>query len=296
MPISEQKSNAEASISPFDDILDIPKETLGNIDSFKNRYLGATLKLLYTKHPELRDDIDEELKNAISNRKNDKVQHLIEEADFPLYPNHYRLDDFDPSCLKEEERTTYNDLIKLDFMTSDCPNVTLYGPEIYGSEKLASGLGDALCKQLYTVSYIKYSSLIGMLGVHTVNSTMNKLYDKLIKQDCLIIQDFAGEAVVDRDLLSELYTFLDTRVSNHRNSFSKAIKGGIGHFKPSATIVTSCRKYEEWYEVFDCDYQKATSIISFFHGYGCKLTIDEFRPKEEEKPSEATSSPIPSES
>ncbi len=288
MPISEQKQNAQPSISQFADILSIPQETIESIDSFKNRYLGSVIKLLYAKHPELREYIDEELKAAVSNRKNDKVQRLIEEADFPLYPNHYRLDDFDPSCLKEDERKTYNDLIKLEFMRSDCPNITLYGPEIYGSEKLASGLGDALCRELYNVSYIKFSHLRAMLEIHTTNTSANSLYEKLLKRDCLIIQDFAGEDILDRDLLSELYIFLETRISNHRNSFSKAIKGGIGHFKPSATIVTTCRNIEGWYKAFDCDYDKATSIISFFHGYGCILAIDEFKPKET---NEITSAP-----
>ena len=288
MPILEQKPNAKPCASLFEDILQIPEETLANIDTFKDRYLGATLKTLYAKHPELREDIDAELENAISNRKNDKVQRLIEDANLPLYPNHYKLSDFDPSCLKEEERKTYNELITLDFMTSDCPNVTLYGPRTFGAEEIASGLGDALCNRLYTVSYIKYDYLIEMLKSHTVNTSMNKLYDKLLKQDCLIIERFTGQDIADRDLLSVLCTFLDTRISNHRNSFSKAIKSGIGHFKPSATIVTTGRDYDEWYTTFDCDYENATSIIALFHGYGCKLEVDSG--KAQENPTEPSSS------
>lgn len=282
MPISEEPTAASASTSPFPDILTIPDETLKNIDYFNNRYLGYVLKTVYALHPEIRDEIERELEKAVSNKKHDKVQRLIEDAGFPLYPNHYKLDDFNSTCLSDEDKKQLDDLKTLAFITSDCPNITIKGPQHFGSEKLASGLGDALCSKLYSVQYIKFNHLLSLLSTHSMNSKSNSEYEKLQKKDCLIIEDFAGEAIVDRDLLSVLYTFLDTRITSHRNAFSYSRSKGSPSFKPSATIITTCRDYREWGSFFDSDINKAASLISLFYGYGCIINVDEA--KEEEKP------------
>lgn len=272
MPTSQDNSTFT---SLHKEILEIPEETLKNIDSFNNRYLGYILKSLYATHPEMQEVIDSELNKAISNKKHDKVQRLIEEADFPLYPNHFKLDDFDSSCLSDEDKKQLEELKALSFINSDCPNITLKGPQHFGSEKLASGLGDMLCNKLYSVRYIKFSQLLAILSTHRTNASSNSEYEKLQKKDCLIIEDFAGEAVEDRDLLSAIYTFLETRVTSHRNSFSYARSRNNGRFKPSATIITTCRDYREWASFFDCDVNKTSSLIALFYGYGWLLNVDE---------------------
>lgn len=275
MTTLETTREISTSTSLHEEILQIPEETLKNIDSFNNRYLGYILKSVYATHPEMQEIIDAELNKAISNKNHDKAQRLIEEAGFPLYPNHHKLDDFNSLCLSDEDKMQLEELKTLSFINSDCPNITLKGPQHFGSEKLASGLGDMLCNKLYSVRYIKFGHLLTLLSTHTTNPSSNSEYEKLQKKDCLIIEDFAGESIVDRDLLAVLYTFLETRITSHRNSFSYAHSRNNGRFKPSATIITTCRDYQEWASFFDCDVNKAASLIALFYGYGCLLNVDE---------------------
>lgn len=271
---SQNQDSVLSMMSLYEQILQIPNETLKNIDSFRNKYLGNILKTIYATYPETRDMILSELNKAIANKSHDKAQQLIDEASFPLYPNQPKLDDFDPSCLNEIDRTLFQDLKTFNFFTSDKPNLTLFGPQHFGCEKLASGFGDALCRRLHRVFYITFHHLISLLQTHGIKTDKNNEYEELQKKECLIIEDFAGESIHDKDLLSELYIFLDGRISAHRKSFSETY-GKNQKMKPRVTIITTCRAYEEWYNFFDCDQGKASSLIALFHGYGDILYVDE---------------------
>ena len=256
-------------------LLQIPDETLKNIDFFGNRYLGFILKAIFASYPDTQNFINIELTKAIANRNHDKAQRLIDEANLPFYPKCAKLDDFDTSCLNEQDLEQFQQLKTLDFLYSDCPNITILGPQNFGCEKLAYGFGDAVCHKLHSVYYIKFQHLISMLISHGHKTVKNNEYDRLMKKDCLIIEDFAGTPIHDRDLLAELYSFLDARITAHRESFSAAKNKQQSMQKPSATIITTCRAYEEWYSFFDCDKMKAVSLASLFHGYGSILYVDE---------------------
>ena len=256
-------------------LLQIPDKTLKNIDFFGNRYLGFILKTVYASYPDTQSTIDAELVEAIENKQRDKAQSLIDEANLPLYPNHAKLEDFNPTCLNEQDQELFQRLKTLDFMFSDCPNITLLGPQNFGAEKLASGFGDAICHKLHSVYYTKFQHLISMLITHGSKTARNNEYDKLMKKDCLIIEDFAGIPIHDRDLLAELYSFLDARISSHLKLFNAAKGKKQPMNKACITIITTCRAYEEWYSFFDCDKMKAVSLATLFHGYGEILSVDE---------------------
>ena len=263
-------------------LLQIPDATLKSIDSFGSRYLGFILKTIYASYPDTQSFIDGELQKAISNRKHDKAQSLLDDANLPLYPNHAKLEDFDPSCLNEQDQELFQQLKTLDFMFSDCPNITLLGPQNFGSEKLASGFGDSICHKLHSVYYIKFPHLVSILITHGSKTTKNSEYDKLTKKECLIIEDFAGTPIHDRDLLAELYIFLEARTSSHREAFSAAKAKNQPMKKTCITMITTCRAYEEWYSFFDCDKMKAVSLATLFHGYGNILFVDEANKTEEQ--------------
>ena len=94
------------------------------------------------------------------NKTNDDINDLLASANLPLYPEHYRLSDFNTSCLSEEDQEKYEELSKLSFLHSeDKPNVLLYGLPDLGREKVASTLGDACCREQKSVFYITYDDL-----------------------------------------------------------------------------------------------------------------------------------------
>ena len=101
-----------------------------------------------------------------------------------------------------------------------------------------------------------------------------KQYQDLLNKECLIIEDFAGTTIHDRDLLSALYIFLETRVQTHRKSVFEAKQKPNAKVKFRITIITTCRAYEEWIDFFECDKMKAASIATLFYGFGEILYVD----------------------
>lgn len=76
-----------------------------------------------------------------------------------------------------------------------------------------------------------------------------------------------------------LESLLYTRIKAHSEAYVGANRNH-SRIKPRATIIATCRSYEEWYQVFDCNQSVAISIISLFHEYG--IYIDETNePKQE---------------
>lgn len=118
-------------------------------------------------YPDLNKDIKECIKKTYDNQENDDINKLISSAHFPGYPEHYRLSDFDPSCLSEKDQKEYEELSKLSFLKSKKrPNVLLYGLPGQGREKLAIELGDACCRAKMNVMYVAsriYTLIQGIL-------------------------------------------------------------------------------------------------------------------------------------
>ena len=270
----------------FDALLQIPEDLIKRLSTFRDRHLIHVLQKVYISFPDARSFLEEEVIHAMESRDHDRVQALLDSANLPLYPYHAKLKDFDPSCLNAQDLELYQKMKTLDFLYSDCPNITLFGPKHFGSEKLASGIGDAICRSLHSVRYTEFGRLLSILMLHGIHSKDNTLYEELLKTDCLIIEDFAGSSIHDRDLLKALEIFLEARIKAYREAYVSASRNP-GRIKPRAAIITTCRSYEEWYQVFDCDQPVAISIISLFHGYGNILYIDETnKPNQEAAKSE----------
>ena len=53
-----------------------------------------------------------------NNKTNDNINDLLASANLPLYTEHYRLSDFNTSCLSEEDQEKYEELSKLSFLHS----------------------------------------------------------------------------------------------------------------------------------------------------------------------------------
>lgn len=79
-------------------------------------YLRNVIIQIITQYPEMTDTVKELLVNAKANRGNDRVNNLLAAANFPCYPEHSRLSDFDPACLSETEQIKYKDIAELSFL------------------------------------------------------------------------------------------------------------------------------------------------------------------------------------
>ena len=193
-------------------LLSIPNEILQNIAYFRNRYLGGVIKAIYAQFPNVQENITKELELAIENYKRDKIDALLAVSNIPLVPYHQTLERFQSSCLNQRGFFLFQQLATLQFIYSESPNITILGPQHFGCEALASGFGDAFCRSFLHTYYILFEHLLSMLILHRVDAKKNKQYQDLLNKECLIIEDFAGTTIHDRDLLSALYIFLETRV------------------------------------------------------------------------------------
>ena len=155
-----------------------------------------------------------------NNKTNDNINDLLASANLPLYPEHYRLSDFNTSCLSKEDQEKYEELSKLSFLYSgDKPNVLLYGLPDLGREKVASGLGDACCREQKSVFYITYDDFADIMKIHSGKPKPNKAYSSLLKTNCLIIGNFAETTIYDESILESMHRLLETRAKAHQNSY-----------------------------------------------------------------------------
>ena len=97
------------------------------------RYLSDVLYNLYNEHVELRGDINALIQQAIQNQGYDAYGAQLSEAELPMHPDHYKLKDFDASCLKPKDKETYDEIIKFSYLEArDHPNLIIYGLLVLG--------------------------------------------------------------------------------------------------------------------------------------------------------------------
>ena len=106
MPESK-KSNPFEAVDP---------EIIDSMKSCTTPYLRSVIIQIITQYPEMADPVKELLVNAKGNCGNDRVNKLLAEANFPCYPEHSRLSDFDSACLSETEQIKYKDISELSFL------------------------------------------------------------------------------------------------------------------------------------------------------------------------------------
>ena len=77
----------------------VDPEIIASMKSCTIPYLRNVIIRIITQYPEMAEPVKELLVTAKINRGNDRVNDLLAEANFPCYPEHSRLSDFDPACL-----------------------------------------------------------------------------------------------------------------------------------------------------------------------------------------------------
>lgn len=266
MPKSK-KSNPFEAVDP---------EIIASMKSCTIPYLRNVIIQIITQYPEMTDTVKELLVNAKANRGNDRVNDLLAAANFPCYPEHSRLSDFDPACLSETEQIKYKDIAELSFLNDfKRPNVLLHGLAGQGREKIAIGLGDACCRAKLRAYFISYDNFIKIIRTHGVISGSNKAYNELMKKNCLIIDNFAEKTVYDEELLDEMAQFIKSRADAHRESYVQHKHNPKMPFVPCCTIVTSSFEPVDWTNYMKQDDKKTYNIARFFcDSYATSFHVD----------------------
>lgn len=261
-------------MNPFEAV---DSEIIASMKSCTIPYLRNVIIQIITQYPEMTDTVKELLVNAKANRGNDRVNDLLVAANFPCYPEHSRLSDFDPACLSETEQIKYKDIAELSFLNDfKRPNVLLHGLAGQGREKIAIGLGDAFCRAKLRAYFISYDNFIKIIRTHGLISGPNKAYNELKKKNCLIIDNFAEKTVYDEELLDEMAQFIKSRADAHRESYIQHKHNPKMPFVPCCTIVTSSFEPADWTKYMKQDDAKTYNIARFLcDNYAVSLHVDE---------------------
>lgn len=261
-------------MNPFEAV---DPEIIDSMKSCTTPYLRSVIIQIITQYPEMADPVKELLVNAKGNCGNDRVNKLLVEANFPCYPEHSRLSDFDSACLSETEQIKYKDISELSFLHDPKkPNVFLHGLAGQGREKIAIGLGDAFCRAKLRAYFISYDNFIKIIRTHGVISGSNNAYNELMKKNCLIIDNFAEKTVYDEELLDEMAHFIQSRADAHRESYIQHKHNPKTPFVPFCTIVTSSFEPADWTNYMKQDDKKTYNIARFFcDNYAVSLHVDE---------------------
>lgn len=265
MPIKE---NTLESIDP---------EIISSLNTCNNSYLKNIILQIINYHPDIKESVIEIIIKTCNNKTNDNINDLLASANLPLYPEHYRLSDFNTSCLSEEDQEKYEELSKLSFLYSeDKPNVLLYGLPDLGREKVASGLGDACCREQKSVFYITYDDFADIMKIHSGKPKQNKAYSSLLKTNCLIIENFAETTIYDESILESIHRLLETRAKAHQNSYIQHKYNPKKAFTPLCTIITSSYQPVDWTKIMVQDAKKTFGIARlFYQSYATTIHIDE---------------------
>lgn len=255
----------------------IDPEILSALNTCKEPYLKRIILQIINYNPEIKDSVKELIAKISNNQKNDNINKLVVSASFPRYPEHYRLSDFNPACLSEEDQEKYKRLSKLSFLYGkDKPNVLLYGLSDLGREKVAIGLGDACCRDEKEVFYITYNKFADIMRLHCGKPKPNKIYSSLLKSNCLIIDKFAEQTLYDESLLGSMTQQLEERTNSHLESYILHKRNPEKPFVPKCTIITSSFQPVDWTNNMVQDPKKTYLIARlFYQNYATTIHIDE---------------------
>lgn len=166
----------------------------------------------------------------------------------------------DTTAKRNLTRQQVRELMQLDFLKS-ARNVLLLGPTGIGKTYLASAIGNQACRQGYTCIFIGVNELIDRIEIARAEGTWLKYRDRLIKTDCLILDDL-GIRALPQTMTQDLYDILEER------------------YQDKCTIITTQLPLENWSEVIPDDVAREAIVDRLIHGsYRIHLEGDSMRKK-----------------
>jgi len=167
------------------------------------------------------------LSDEIQMRNNRKLQRLIKRAHLE---SNQTLESFDLNFNPTINASQIRELTMCRFIDKG-ENIFFIGPTGTGKTHLAKAIGHAACRKSLTVEFYNFHNFFADLSKADLSNTFYKLFNKLIKADVIIIDDF-GFKKLDQKASEYLYAVVDARYGS------------------KSMILTSNRSMSDWTGIF----------------------------------------------
>lgn len=152
----------------------------------------------------------------------------------------------DLTAKRNLSKTQVRDLMNLGFIKNPT-TVLIQGPTGVGKTYIATAIGNQACRKGYSCIFVGMNELIERIELARAEGTFLKYRDRLIKTDCLILDDL-GIKALPPGLVQDLYDILEERYQNH------------------CTIITSQLPIENWKEVINDAVALEAILDRIIHG------------------------------
>lgn len=167
------------------------------------------------------------LSDEIQTRNNRKLERLLKRAHLE---SNQTLESFDLNFNPTINASQIRELTMCRFIDKG-ENIFFIGPTGTGKTHLAKAIGHAACRKSLTVEFYNFHNFFADLSKADLSNAFNKLFNKLIKADLIIIDDF-GFKKLDQKASEYLYAIVDARYGS------------------KSMILTSNRSMSDWIGIF----------------------------------------------
>ena len=143
-------------------------------------------------------------------------------------------------------RTQVRDLMNLGFIKNPT-TVLIQGATGVGKTYLATAIGNQACRKGYSCIFVGMNELIERIELARAEGTFLKYRDRLIKTDCLILDDL-GIKTLPVTMVQDLYDVLEERYQNR------------------CTVITTQLPTENWKEVIEDPVALEAILDRVIHG------------------------------
>jgi len=156
------------------------------------------------------------VQNEVTLKENNKIKRLTKNAKFMVTIS---ADDLN---YKNLDKSQISSILTLNWIGKN--NLIITGSTGTGKTYLSSAIGTQACSNKISVLYIKTSHLINEIKLSKLDGSYTKLFNKFIKPELLIIDDFGMQKLDTVD--NEILDIFDQRYYSKSNIF-------IGQLPPS---------------------------------------------------------------
>lgn len=167
------------------------------------------------------------LTDEIQTRNNRRLQRLLKRAHLE---SNQTLESFDLNFNPTINASQIRELAGCRFIDKG-ENIFFIGPTGTGKTHLAKAIGHDACRKSLTVEFYNFHNFFADLSKADLSNAFYKLFNKLIKADVIIIDDF-GFKKLDQKASEYLYAVVDARYGS------------------KSMILTSNRSMSDWTGIF----------------------------------------------